>query len=300
MNNEGENNKHQKDELTRRQWLLRLGETVVLMGFSGGADEVKAGAASLFGLAAAGLSTLPPGLYEPSNDHLSHALSSEALYHPLPPGSETEYVRLPSGPFEPQFFSPEEFPIVRRIVELMLGETPEPSSGTGGTKDRNRSVAAEVAEWVDHTAFNAAGVREAARRIAPEFRVLAVRYYGPKAVQQMETADSQKTCREGLEWLAGESNRRYGKAFLSLREPEQVQLLTLLSDQRSDKSTENPGTRFFQWMKDEVIRGFYTSQTGLKELDYKGNSFYVESPGCAADRHPKSTGDGGNGQKQKD
>jgi len=26
--------------------------------------------------------------------------------------------------------------------------------------------------------------------------------------------------------------------------------------------------------------GFYTSKEGLKELDYKGNSFYSVSPGC--------------------
>jgi hypothetical protein len=28
------------------------------------------------------------------------------------------------------------------------------------------------------------------------------------------------------------------------------------------------------------VRGFYTSQVGLKELDSKGNAFYARSLGC--------------------
>src|ERR1022692_4645917 len=46
------------DEFTRRLWLLRLGSGVVLTGFSG------------LDLEAAAQSPLPPGLYQPSIDHL--------------------------------------------------------------------------------------------------------------------------------------------------------------------------------------------------------------------------------------
>jgi hypothetical protein len=34
-------------------------------------------------------------------------------------------------------------------------------------------------------------------------------------------------------------------------------------------------------LKPECIRGFYTSRLGMKELDYTGNSFYGQSPGCS-------------------
>jgi hypothetical protein len=34
-----------------------------------------------------------------------------------------------------------------------------------------------------------------------------------------------------------------------------------------------------------LIRGFYTSRLGLKELDYKGNAFYAESPSCPNKEH---------------
>jgi hypothetical protein len=54
-----------------------------------------------------------------------------------------------------------------------------------------------------------------------------------------------------------------------------------VSDERADRQSENAGTRLFDFLKFEIIKGFYTSQVGLKELDYKGNAFYARSPGCS-------------------
>ena len=67
-------------------------------------------------------------------------------------------------------------------------------------------------------------------------------------------------------------------------EPEKAQIAVLesISDARSDKQTENAGTRFFTFLKSEIIRAYYTSQPGLKELDFKGNGFYARSPGCSS------------------
>src|SRR5712692_3123031 len=99
------------NDLTRREWLLRLGETVALVGFSGVAGQAEAQAAAL--PVGSELGALPPGLYEPSNDYLSHALAHDDQFHAIPPGSETDYVRPRHGaPFEPQFFSAPEFKIV--------------------------------------------------------------------------------------------------------------------------------------------------------------------------------------------
>ena len=269
--------------LTRRQWLLRLGEAAVLIGFRGEAEEVEATWVSPAHLTASGLSKLPPGLYDPSNEHLRHALSSESRFHPIPAGTETDYVRPATTPFKPQFFSPQEFQIVRRMVELTLGEmsSEPPRSGTGS----EMSIADEVARWLDFTVFHSAALREAALRLAPEHRTLAIHYYGLANVRDLETRDPQKTCREGLRWLAEQSERRNPGGFLGLGEDDQIALLKQISDDRSDKTLENDGTRFFHLIKSEVIRGFYTSQAGLKELDYKGNSFYAESPGCPGHNH---------------
>src|SRR5437016_14499853 len=100
------NEERRKSELTRREWLLKLGEAAVLLGFTDAAGEAEAThtSAPALGLGAQGLAELPPGLYQPSSDHLSHALSSDARFHPIPPGSETDYVRPRSEPFGPRFF----------------------------------------------------------------------------------------------------------------------------------------------------------------------------------------------------
>lgn len=257
-------------DLTRRQWLLRLGGTVVLTGFSGAACELAADALSVQA-AASPSQALPPGLFLPSNDHLTHALMSDDPFHPIPAGSETDYVRPRIGPFVPQFFSAEQFAVVRRLVDLFLGESP-----------KGASLVEEIAEWIDLIVFNSESVREAVRRLAPEYRVVADHYRGPEAMRRLETADPQKTWREGLDWLAQESQNRFGKPFVNLGESDQFALLNATSDDRADKTAENAGTRLFELLKTQTVDGFYTSRRGLDELDYKGNTYHAECPGCTA------------------
>lgn len=191
---------------------------------------------------------LPPGLYLPSSEHLGHALMSAGTF------------QSPA----PRFFSPPEFAIIRKIAELILGEEP-------GTP-----VAGEVAAWIDLKVSSSAGVRAAATGLESQYRTLAIAYYGGASVHDIESFDPQTICREGLAWL-----RERGD-FVSLDANRQIELLNSISDARPDKNDENAGTRFFAFIKSETIRGFYTSRTGLKELDFRGNGFYASSPGCRA------------------
>lgn len=211
---------------------------------------------------------LPPGVYLPSSDHLGHALMSSARFHPVPPGCPTDYTRPRTGPFQPLFFSPADFAVVRRITQLMLGEEGE------------TSAAQEVAEWIDLQVASASGVRNAARQLEPLHHALAVAYFGSARVSRLETADPEKICQDGLNWLANAARSQGADQFLSSPEQQQIGIVDSVSDARPDRSTENAGTRFFTFMKAEVIKGYYTSQAGLKELDFKGNAFYARSPGC--------------------
>ena len=250
-------------DITRREWLMRLGGTAVLIGFRG------APAACTNGLASAAVDRLPPGLYDPSQDHMTHALENDGRFFHAPAGSETDFLRLPSGPFEPQYFSPPDFALVKHLVALVLGESDE-----GGEM---ASTMEEISEWIDLEVYNSAAVRQAAFNLSPEHRALAVAYYGEHEVTALETDDPRKIWREGLEWISRESSRRWGKAFLETPPAAQAELLNSVSDGAGE---EDAGKRLLVLLKSQVARGFYTSQRGLKELDYKGNAFYAERPGC--------------------
>jgi hypothetical protein len=107
----------------------------------------------------------------------------------------------------------------------------------------------EIAAWIDRLVHDAGAVREAAQSLSPDHRALAIAFYGEDAVRELETFDAQQVCRAGL-----------------------ARSVTL----------ESAADLFIGWLKRRVIEGFYSSQQGLHELNYKGNSFYSISPGCNA------------------
>jgi len=251
--------------VSRREWLLHLGSAVALSGLRGfpgrWPQQPPAAAAAL-----------PPGLYSPSLDHLNHVLESPGRFFPAPAGSETEYVRPRSGPFVPEAFSSEEYRMVRRLVEMLLGE--EAPGLKAETYD-------EVAEWIDLVVRSAAGTRAAARELTPELRSLAVAYFGEEEpVRRLETFAPEEICRDGLAWLNQASRERSGKGFLEAEGTVQLELIRSVSDAQPDRSSHHPGVQLFDFLKPEAIRGFYTSRAGLEELGYTP-PFYGSSPGCS-------------------
>jgi len=260
--------------LTRREWLLSLGSAAVLAGFRGVPAEATQ-------RAHASRVQLPPGLYQPSLDHLSHALSSDGPFVSVPPGAETEYVRPRSGPFVPQAFAPNDYAVLKRLVEIILGEdlkSATQTSASGGPA----SIYDEVAEWIDLVVSSAPSTRTLARNLPADQRALAVAFFGSQElVSSLESFDPERLCQEGLAWLGEESQRRFRKGFLDVDASSQAELVQVISDARPDRSTTHAGARLFHFLKEETIRGFYTSGLGLKELDSQGNSFYGKSPGCS-------------------
>ena len=246
---------------TRRDWMVIIGQAAVGLELSGRTQAAVQSA-----------DQLPPGLYQPSADHLSHALMSGGQFHPIPPECPTDYIRPRSGPFNPLFFSASEFASIRRLAGLLLGEV--------SRSDDQEGVSQEIAEWIDLRVWSGDGVREAALQMHPPYRDLAVAYYGSARVKQLESSNPENTCREGLAWVSAAAKTKYSKDFLDLEVEQQVALLRAISDERADNQAQNPGTRLFDFLKSETIKGFYTSSTGLKELDFKGNAFYAQSPGC--------------------
>jgi Gluconate 2-dehydrogenase subunit 3 len=254
-------------EVTRREWLVRLGEGGALIALRG-VDLASA-------QTAANTAALPAGVWLPSYDHIGHALANRDPFVAMPAGCEVEYRQPPPEPLQPRFFSAGDFQTIRRLTGLILAEPAD------------APVVAEIAEWIDLRVFEAPGVREAARSLAAEYRAVAAHYHGEAELQELEETDLQTLCREGLAWLTAESNRRFQKSFLEVDETGQLAIVTAVLGDANERGVTTPGaistgsgSRFLAWLKAMAIDGFYTSRAGLDELDYKGNSFYTSPPGC--------------------
>lgn len=250
-------------DLTRRQWVLRLGELVALAGVSGVVPEF---ATSLVTQHSSN-PLLPRGLYEPSQNHLVHALSSGGKHWTPPAGSETDYVIPNSTPYQPQFFSADEFQVAARLLEILLGKI-EPAA-------LSQSV-----QWLDLYLSTISGVRTAAQNLAPMHRILAVEFFGEDSLHELESADTESIARTGLRALESLSKQNYGQAFLRLDESQQIQIIA----QAEKSGPESDLRKLYELARTEGIRGYYTSAEGLKELNYRGNAYYGDSPGC----EPKS------------
>ena len=262
MNDDAQRSFDSPDDLTRRQWILRLGEFVALAGVRGLVPEAAAALAAQ-PAEQSKLTTLPPGLYEPSQDHLVHALSSGGNKWTPPAGAETEFALPAAQPDEPQFFDAEDFKVVTRIIEVLLGKV-------------DSAASLETARWFDRWLASVPAVRTAAQQLDPMHRALAVAFYGETEVRELETAQPDAVGRTGMRALGKLSHTLYQRDFLELTDGEQFDLLMTAS--KAEAGTEEH--KFFELIRREAIRGYYTSAEGLKELDYRGNAYYGECPGC--------------------
>jgi hypothetical protein len=269
------------DGLSRREWLLRVGETAALAGLAGAVNREAAAKGNDPGTSVQ-QAHLPPGLYEPSPDHLTHALTRNENFVRIPAGSPTDYVEPGNGPFHPQFFTSEEYEVVERLVDLML-DAPA-GAGEPGSELKASGKQTEITEWMDLTAHSAAGVRNAAKGLSEQHRTLAIHFYGKDAVEEVESDSLQRTWREGLAWLDEKSREQHGKAFLELAAERQIAILNSISEPGMNK--EKAGVRLFALVKRQTGHGYYTSSQGLEELGYRGNSFYAASPGCPKSGQP--------------
>jgi len=93
-------------------------------------------------------------------------------------------------------------------------------------------------------------------------------------------AELQHNFRSGLQWLNVHSQKSSGKPFLALSSDQQTALLEPLAYKSKFRRGEERGREFFDLMREYTVMGFYTSEVGLKQLDFPGLKFYAESPAC--------------------
>ncbi len=80
----------------------------------------------------------------------------------------------------------------------------------------------------------------------------------------------------GLGWLDGYCHRKFDKPFVKLAEAQQIEVLTILDQQREVEVDE--GTRFFRQLKSLVARSYYNTKIGYEELNKGGR--VPSSYGC--------------------
>jgi gluconate 2-dehydrogenase gamma chain len=93
-------------------------------------------------------------------------------------------------------------------------------------------------------------------------------------------AELQHGFRVGLNWLDTHSRQRCGRSFLTASPSQQTALLEPLAYKNKHRPGEQLGREFFETLREYTVMGYYTTEIGLKELDFPGLQFYTESPAC--------------------
>ena len=83
----------------------------------------------------------------------------------------------------------------------------------------------------------------------------------------------QTPIRGGLMWLDHTSNRRFGLEFKKLEQGQQHEILEEIAypDLAVSEGERPLEVRFFSLMRNLTLTGYYTTETGIKDLGYQGN-----------------------------
>ncbi|WP_247234934.1 gluconate 2-dehydrogenase subunit 3 family protein [Telluribacter sp. SYSU D00476] len=82
----------------------------------------------------------------------------------------------------------------------------------------------------------------------------------------------QTPMRGGLRWLDVESRKRFNKPFTGATKAQQIQLVDDIAYPGKAKPEMSQGVAFFSLMRNFTATGFYTSQMGIKDIGYMGNT----------------------------
>jgi hypothetical protein len=99
-----------------------------------------------------------------------------------------------------------------------------------------------------------------------------------------ENEDYQARLGGGLIWLDAECHRRYGQVYLKSKPLEQKEILDLIAYRKNAQKDPAlfPGIQFFEFLRNLTADGFFTSEIGIQYLEYIGNDYLAEFPGCPA------------------
>jgi len=121
---------------------------------------------------------------------------------------------------------------------------------------------------------------------ADEHSAGAVKAGAPEFIDLLtsENKDYQLALGGGMMWLDGLCADRFGSTYLACSASQKKQVLDLIAYRKNaDKDAAlSQGVEFFAFLRRLTSDGFYSSEIGIKDLQYIGNTYLREFPGCPA------------------
>ena len=84
--------------------------------------------------------------------------------------------------------------------------------------------------------------------------------------------EHQTPMRGGIRWLQLESLKRFDKSFADITEKQRIEIVDDIAYPNKVKLGMQQGVAFFSLMRNLTCTGFYTSEIGVKDIGYKGNT----------------------------
>lgn len=154
--------------------------------------------------------------------------------------------------------------MIERLADIII-----PSDETPGAKE------AGVAEFIDFMVANRVSVS------------------ANRDVRNTQDAielgnDAQTRFLAGLDWLNSRSKSEFDHQFMDCTPEQQASLLSELAYKSKFKLTTESGRAFFQFLRDYVVVGYYTTKIGLETLGYPGlRTVWPSLPACPHPNDPE-------------
>ena len=82
----------------------------------------------------------------------------------------------------------------------------------------------------------------------------------------------QVPMRGGLRWIDTEANKRFGKNFIDITDAQRIKIVDDIAYPEKVRAEFTHGATFFSMMRNLTATGFYTSEIGIKDIGYVGNT----------------------------
>src|SRR5690606_15249414 len=89
--------------------------------------------------------------------------------------------------------------------------------------------------------------------------------------------------RGGLAWLDAECRERFGANFVAITDAQRREMLDLIAWPARAAADLSHGVQWFNSFRDLSATGFWTSEIGVNDLGYQGNTPVAEWTGCPSE-----------------